>query len=176
MKNTVLERIANLKESIIKMEDIKKVESETRAIFDVIDQIENKEEKEQAVDAMMDIAIHMISDMTSNGVSKLLNELEKLGKRKTKVKSISVKVEQYLDATMVEVSEKVSYGELLEILETVKEDFEDELVCLGIDRRKKCMEIEFVNGNDMIVSVKHWNLCDESKEIYMEGFGEYLAK
>ncbi len=175
MNNTILKRIADLKESIIRMDDIKKVESETRAIFDAIDQIENKEEKHQAMDAMMDIAIHMISEMNPTGISKLLdavNELEK--KPKTKVKSISVKVNRYLDATVVEVSEKISYSELLEVLEKVQEDFKDEIISLAVDRRKKCMEIEFVNSDDMIVPVKHWKLCDESKDIYMEGFAEYL--
>lgn len=157
MNNTILKRIADLKESIIKMDDIKKVESETRAIFDVIDQIENEEEKYQAMDAMIDIAIEMIEK-----------------KPKTKVKSISVKVNRYLDATVVEVSEKILYSELLEVLEEVQEDFKDEIISLAVDRRKKCMEIEFMNSEDIIVPVKHWKLCDESKDIYMEGFAEYL--
>lgn len=157
MNNTILKRIADLKESIIKMDDIKKVESETRAIFDVIDQIENEEEKYQAMDAMIDIAIEMIEK-----------------KPKTKVKSISVKVNRYLDATVVEVSEKILYSELLEVLEEVQEDFKDEIISLAVDKRKKCMEIEFMNSEDIIVPVKHWKLCDESKDIYMEGFAEYL--
>ena len=157
MNNTILKRIADLKESIIKMDDIKKVESETRAIFDVIDQIENKEEKYQAMDAIIDIAIEMIEK-----------------KPKTKVKSISVKVNRYLDATVVEVSEKILYSELLEVLEEVQEDFKDEIISLAVDKRKKCMEIEFMNSEDIIVPVKHWKLCDESKDIYMEGFAEYL--
>ena len=182
MKNTVLERIANLKESIIRMDDIKKVESETRAIFDLINQIENKEEKDQAMDAMMDIAIYMIKDIEQSEITKLLDMLKMVSESKPrkKVKSINVKVNQYLDATLVEVSEKIPYSELVDVLEKVKEnfkeDFKDEIISLGIDRKKKCMELTFIKGNDIIVPIKHWNLNDESKDIYMEGFAEYLER
>ena len=89
-------------------------------------------------------------------------------------KSINVKVNQYLDATVVEVSEKIPYSELVCVLEKVKEDFKDKIISLGIDRRKKCMELEFMNSDGIIVPVEHWKLCDESKDIYMEGFAEYL--
>lgn len=176
MKRTVFERIKTLKGAIERMDDISVVTKETDAIFSEIDKLEG-EEKKKALDAMMDIAIDMMNDMKEPRIAKLLDMLNMVSKSKRprkKVKSINVRVNQYLDATVVEVSEKIPYSELVYVLEKIKEDFKDEIISLGIDRKKKCMELEFMNGNDVIVPVKHWKLCDESKDIYMEGFAEYL--
>ena len=175
MERTVLEKIKTLKGAIERMDDISVVAKETDAIFSEIDNLEG-EEKENALDAMMNIAIDMIKDIEKSDITKLLDMLKMVSESKPrkKVKSINVKVNQYLDATLVEVSEKIPYSELVDVLEKVKEDLKDEIISLGIDTKKKCMELEFMNDKDMIVPIKHWNLSDESKDIYMEGFAEYL--
>lgn len=180
MERTVLERIKALKGAIERMDDISVVGKETDAIFSEIDNLEG-EEKENALDAMMDIAIDMIKDIEKSDITKLLDMLKIVSESKPrkKVKAINVKVNQYLDATLVEVSEKIPYSELVDVLEKVKENFKenfkDEIISLGIDRKKKCMELTFIKGNDIIVPIKHWNLNDESKDIYMEGFAEYIG-
>ena len=47
MKNIVLEKIANLKESLIRRDEMKEVESQVQDIFKMIDSIESKEEKQR---------------------------------------------------------------------------------------------------------------------------------
>lgn len=173
MQRTVFERIRTLKSVIERMDDISVVSKETDAIFSEIDKLED-EEKKKAMNAMANIAIDIMKDLESSEISKLVKMLNMFNEPKREVKSISVNVKRFLDGTVVEVSEKIPYSGLLEVLEKVQENFEEEVVSLEIDRKKKCMEIEFVNSDTMIVPVKHWKLGNESKDIYMEGFAEYL--
>ena len=173
MNKTIFKRIQSLKDAIMRMDDISVVSKETDAILSEIDKLEG-EEKICAMGEMMNIAIEMMKDIEGSEISKLVNMLNMFNEPKKEVKSISVNVKRFLDGTVVEVSEKISYSELLEVLENVQENFKDEVISLAVDRRNKCMEIEFMNSDDMTVPVKHWKLCDESKDVYMEGFAEYL--
>lgn len=81
MKNIVLEKIANLKESLIRRDEMKEVESQVQDIFKMIDSIESKEEKHQAMGAMMDIAIFLMGEIGKFQISDFIKALESKSKR-----------------------------------------------------------------------------------------------
>ena len=176
MKNIVLEKIANLKESLIRRDEMKEVESQVQDIFKMIDSIENKEEKHQAMDAMMDIAIFLMGEIGKFQVSDILKAL---GTKSKKVQNIKVQVNRYLDVDLVEIDNRVPYSELCTILNKVKEDFEssiEDITTLSYNKVKEVMEIDYLDKRGIAISIAPWNLSEESIEIYIEGFVEYIQK
>ena len=176
MKNIVLEKIANLKESLIRRDEMKEVESQVQDIFKMIDSIESKEEKHQAMDAMIDIAIFLMGEIGKFQASDLLKALE--GKSK-KVQEVKVQVNKYIDVDVVEIDKRVPYSELCIILNKVKEDFEssiEDMISISYNKSKEVIEFDYLNKRDLAVSVAPWNLSDESINIYIEGFVEYIQK
>ena len=171
MKNTVLEKIANLKESLIRKDEMKEVESQVKDIFKTIDSMQDREEKHQAMDAMMDIAIFLMGE-----IGKFQKVLEGTSK---KVQEVKVQVNKYIDADVVETDKRVSYSELCAILNEVKEDFEssiEDMISISYNKDKEVIEFDYLNKRDLAVSIAPWNLSEESIEIYIEGFVEYIQK
>ena len=171
MKNIVLEKIANLKESLIRRDEMKEVESQVQDIFKMIDSIESKEEKHQAMDAMMDIAIFLMREIGKFQISDFIKALES--------KSKKVQVNKYIDADVVEIDKRVPYSELCIILNKVKEDFEssiEDMISISYNKSKEVIEFDYLNKRGLVVSVAPWNLSDESIDIYIEGFVEYIQK
>ena len=171
MENIVLEKIANLKESLIRRDGMKEVESQVQDIFKMIDSIESKEEKHQAMDAMMGIAIFLMGE-----IGKFKKALEGTSK---KVQEVRVQVNKYIDADVVEINKRVSYSELCTILNEVKEDFEssmEDMISISHNKSKEIIEFDYLNKKDLVVSVAPWNLSDESIDMYIEGFIEYIQK
>lgn len=171
MKNTVLEKIANLKESLIRKDEMKEVESQVKDIFKTIDSMQDREEKHQAMDAMMDIAIFLMGE-----IGKFQKVLEGTSK---KVQEVKVQVNKYIDADVVETDKRVSYSELCAILNEVKEDFEssiEDMISISYNKSIKVIEFDYLNKRGLAVSVAPWNLSDESIDTYIEGFVEYIQK
>ena len=171
MKNIVLEKIANLKESLIRRDEMKEVESQVQDIFKMIDSIESKEEKHQAMDAMMDIAIFLMREIGKFQISDFIKALES--------KSKKVQVNKYIDVDVVEIDKRVPYSELCTILNKVKEDFEssiEDMISISYNKSKEVIEFDYLNKRGLVVSVAPWNLSDESIDIYIEGFVEYIQK
>ena len=176
MKNIVLEKIANLKESLIRRDEMKEVESQVQDIFKMIDSIESKEEKHQAMDAMMDIAIFLMGEIGKFQISDFIKALESKSK---KVQKIKVQVNRYIDVDLVEIDKRVPYSELCTVLNKVREDFEssiDDMTSISYNKSKEVIEFDYLNKRDLAVSVAPWNLSDESIDIYIEGFVEYIQK
>ena len=176
MKNIVLEKIANLKESLIRRDEMKEVESQVQDIFKMIDSIESKEEKHQAMDAMMDIAIFLMGEIGKFQISDFIKALESKSK---KVQKIKVQVNRYIDVDLVEIDKRVSYSGLCTVLNKVREDFEssiDDMTSISYNKSKEVIEFDYPNKRGLVVSVTPWNLSDESINIYIEGFVEYIQK
>lgn len=176
MKNIVLEKIANLKESLIRRDEMKEVESQVQDIFKMIDSIESKEEKHQAMDAMMDIAIFLMGEIGKFQISDFIKALESKSK---KVQKIKVQVNRYIDVDLVEIDKRVSYSGLCTVLNKVREDFEssiDDMTSISYNKSKEVIEFDYLNKRGLVVSVAPWNLSDESINIYIEGFVEYIQK
>ena len=176
MKNIVLEKIANLKESLIRRDRMKEVELQVQDIFKMIDSIESKEEKHQAMDAMMDIAIFLMGEIGKFQASDLLKALE--GKSK-KVQEVKVQVNKYIDVDVVEIDKRVPYSELCIILNKIRKDFEssvEDITTLSYNKVKEVIEIDYLDKRGIAISIAPWNLSEESIEIYIEGFVEYIQK
>lgn len=176
MKNTVLEKIANLKESLIRKDAIQEVESQVQDIFKTIDSIQDREEKHQAMNAMLDIAVFLMREIGKFQVSDFLKALEIKSK---KVQDIRVQVNRYLDVDLVEIDKRVPYSELCTILNKVREGFEssmEDVISVSYNKEKEVIEFDYLNKKDLAVSITPWNLSDESIDIYIEGFVEYMQK
>lgn len=176
MKNIVLEKIANLKESLIRRDEMKEVESQVQDIFKMIDSIESKEEKHQAMDAMMDIAIFLMGEIGKSQISDFIKALESKSK---KVQNIKVQVNRYIDVDLVEIDKRVPYSELCTVLNKVREDFEssiDDMISISYNKDKELIEFDYLNKKDLAINISPWNLSDESIDIYIEGFVEYISK
>lgn len=176
MKNIVLEKIANLKESLIRRDEMKEVESQVQDIFKMIDSIESKEEKHQAMDAMMDIAIFLMGEIGKFQISDFIKALESKSK---KVQNIKVQVNRYIDVDLVEIDKRVPYSELCTVLNKVREDFEssiDDMISISYNKDKELIEFDYLNKKDLAINISPWNLSDESIDIYIEGFVEYISK
>ena len=153
MKNIVLEKIANLKESLIRRDEMKEVESQVQDIFKMIDSIESKEEKHKAMDAMMDIAIFLMGEIGKFQISDFIKVLESKSK---KVQKIKVQVNRYIDVDLVEIDKRVPYSELCTVLNKVREDFEssiDDMTSISYNKSKEVIEFDYLNKRGLVVSV-----------------------
>ena len=179
MKNTVLAKIENLKESLIRKDSMQEVESQVKDIFSIIDSMQNKEEKHQAMDAMMDIAIFLMGEIGKFQVSDILKALGAVGVKNKKVQSINVQVSRYIDVDLVEIDKRVPYSELCTILNKVREGFEssiEDAISISYNKEKELIEFDYLNKKDLAINISPWNLSDESIDIYIEGFVEYISK
>ena len=166
MKNTVLERIENLKESITRFESPDKVISEVRAIFKAIDLMENEDEREQAMGKMLSIAMFLIGEVEKIKVPEFS---EMLTNKVRRIQTVNVQVSNYINADVVKIDKKIPYSE----------DFDsciDGLVSLIYNKVKKHIEFNLPDEKDLILNVESWGLSDESIDIYIEGLVEYLTK
>lgn len=138
--------------------------------------LESKEEKHQAMDAMMDIAIFLMGEIGKFQISDFIKALESKSK---KVQKIKVQVNRYIDVDLVEIDKRVPYSELCTVLNKVREDFEssiDDMISISYNKNKEVIEFDYLNKRDLAVSIAPWNLSEESIEIYIEGFVEYIQK
>lgn len=176
MKNTVLERIENLKESIARFESPDKVISEVKAIFKAIELMENEDEREQAMGKMLSIAMFLIGETEKIKVPEFS---EMLTNKVRRIQTVNVQVSNYINADVVKISKKIPYSELCTVLNKVREDFNsctDDLVSLIYNKVKKHIEFNIPDEKDLILDVESWDLSDESIDIYIEGLVEYLTK
>lgn len=122
MKKTVFERIENLREMMERMENPEVVSEEVHNIFEMINKMEDRETKHKAMGEMMKMALEMVAQVEESPLARILNIL---GNKNTKVTPVNIKVNTYLDATLIEISKKIPYSKLIEILnKATKNNFE----------------------------------------------------
>lgn len=79
----------------------------------------------------------------------------------------------------MEIDKRVPYSELCIILNKVREGFEssiEDTISISYNKEKELIEFDYLNKKDLAINISPWNLSDESIDIYIEGFVEYIQK
>lgn len=181
MERTVLERIENLKAMMDRRESPELVKAEVRNIFDMLDKEQDITVKDKGMNAMFKVACDLMSEVDESPLMKLMEVLDKAKNLKGKITPVEVKVNQFLDATVIEVSQKVPYTKLMHIFNKAVKGFDEnikDLYCASYDKEDKLLHIDYKDNKhkSVVLDVTKWNLSEETIEVYIEGLVEYIAK
>lgn len=181
MKKTVLEKIANLKGMIDRRENPLIVKEQVDAIFEMINQEQDEQIKNKALDAMLSLVMDMVTEIDESPLTKLMDVLKKIEKKEKKVTPVQVNVHEYLDAIVIETNVKLPYSKMMDVIKKVVPEFEGritELFSAELDKSEKQITMDYMHDKykSVILDVNKWNLSDECLEIYTEGLVEYIQK
>ena len=175
---TTMERITNLREMLNRKESPSLVMAELHEVMNAIDNENDKNKRKQALDAMLELTVDM---MMETPMAKLLSLIdEKISKNKEPIQ-VGVKINEYIDATLIEIDKKIPYRNLLKIIKKVRKTFDQDvkdLYSARYDADDKHLMIDYKEEKQkcIVIDLSQWNLSDEVAEVYIEGFVEYLAK